>query len=103
MPTIQNHSCYPESSGINCLPIQIGIGGCCLFQKIFNQIFKSRIVLRRETALKDWTEAQPFLLEQTEIALRAADVPGQNHFVRSFSRASRWMQTHKKLNDERSQ
>src|SRR5450759_164756 len=79
MPPGRNHTCHPEPSGINCRPIRLLIRCCRLLEEIFDQIFKSRIVPRRETALEDGTKGWPFLHEQPKIAFCASNVPGQNH------------------------
>jgi hypothetical protein len=46
---------------------------------MFDQIFESRIVPGRKTALKDRTKSEPFAEEQPKIAFCAANVSGENH------------------------
>src|ERR1700756_3375773 len=79
MPPTCNHAGHSDPGGINCQGLRVRIRCYRLFDKIFDEIFESRIVPGRKTTLKYRTQGAPFLQEQPKIAFSAANVPGENH------------------------
>src|SRR5258708_30727343 len=70
---------HSEPRGLDCRRLRVRIRRYRLFEEVFDQILESRIIPRRKTALKDRPKRGPVLQEQSKIAFRAANIPGENH------------------------